>query len=151
MPADAIFTGRGCEHGGDMSLLRYFQSLPPGKAVLWCYLIWYACTVVVYFDPTPTIWLNSLGISVIVGVALLLSVGGPAARPAFTWQTFRLFFMPFAVSSFSALIKGHGFLLVFPPSLSQASLQLGACAAFLAAVGVLKRWAPPKERTHGHT
>jgi hypothetical protein len=122
-----------------MRVLGYFQGLPAGKAVLWCYLIWYLCTVVVYFDPTPTIWLNSVGISAIIGVALLLSVGGSAARPSVSWQTFRLFFMPFAVSSFSALIKGHGFVLVFPPSLTQAALQLGACAGFLAWVWGLKR------------
>lgn len=126
-----------------MRLLRYFQALSLGKMVLWCYLIWYVCTVIAYFDPTPAIWLNSVGISVIVGVALLLSVGGQAAA---SWQTFRLFFMPFAVSSFAALIKGHGFLLVFPPSLAQASLQLGACAVFLSAVGLLKRLAPSTPR-----
>lgn len=126
-----------------MSLLRYFQSLPLGKAVLWCYLIWYVCTVVTYFDPAPAIWLNSVGISAIIGVALLLSVGGRATP---SWQTFRLFFMPFAVSSFAALIKGHGFFLVFPPSWSQAAVQLGACAAFLAFVWALKRLAPLNRR-----
>lgn len=119
-----------------MRLLRYFGSLTVGKMVLWCYLIWYVCTVARYFDPAPAIWLNSIGISVIVGVALLLSVGGQVSA---SWQTFRLFFMPFAVSSFSALIKGHGFLLVFPPSFAQAAWQLGACAVFLALVGALKR------------
>lgn len=120
-----------------MRLIRYFQTLPAGKAVLWCYLIWYLCTVAAYFDPSPAIWLNSLGISAIIGVALLLSVGGGVSGFAASWQTFRLFFMPFAVSSFSALIKGRGFLLVFPPSLAQLALQLGLCAAFLLAV----RWA----------
>lgn len=126
-----------------MRLLRYFQSLSLGKTVLWCYLIWYLCTVVTYFDAAPAIWLNSVGISIIVGVALLLSVGG---RVTASWQTFRLFFMPFAVSSFAALIKGRGFFLVFPPSVAQASLQLGACAGFLAAVWMLKRLAPPTPR-----
>lgn len=122
-----------------MRLLRYLQSLSLGKTVLWCYLIWWVCTVVTCFDPAPSIWLNSVGISVIVGVALLLSVGGRATP---SWQTFRLFFMPFAVSSFAALIKGHGFVLVFPPSLAQAGLQLGACGVFLVLVWMLKRLAP---------
>lgn len=122
-----------------MSVIRYFQTLPAGKAVLWCYLIWYLCTVVSYFDPSPAIWLNSLGISAIIGVALLLSVGGSGARFTASWQTFRLFFMPFAVSSFSALIKGRGFLLIFPPSPAQLALQLGLCAAFLLAVWWARR------------
>jgi hypothetical protein len=122
-----------------MRPLRYLQGLPAGKATLWCYLIWYLCTVVRYFDSTPAIWLNSVGISLVVGVALFLSVGGQVARDAASWQTFRLFFMPFAVSSFSALIKGHGFILVFPPSLLQVAMQLGACATFLTLLFAIKR------------
>ena len=127
-----------------MRLLRYFQGLPAGKATLWCYLIWYLCTVVRYFDPSPGIWLNSVGISLVVGVALFLSVGGKVSRAAISWQTFRLFFMPFAVSSFSALIKGRGFILVFPPSLAQAGMQIGACAAFLVLAGIARKSAGGK-------
>ena len=122
-----------------MRLLRYLKDLPAGIATLWCYLIWYLCTVIRYFDASPGIWLNSVGISLIIGVALLLSIGGKAPGGAVSWQTFRLFFMPFAVSSFSALIKGHGFILVFPPSLVQAGLQLGACGAFLVLVFAVKK------------
>ncbi|XHS76840.1 hypothetical protein ACFJGW_13995 [Burkholderiaceae bacterium UC74_6] len=118
---------------------NYFARLSAGKIVLWCYLIWYLCTVAKHFDPSPAIWLNSLGISVVVGIALLLSVGSAAAKAADPWQTFRLFFMPFAVSSFSSLIKGHGFILVFPPSVAEAAAQLGACALFLLAVFTIKR------------
>ena len=119
-------------------LLQYVRDLSVGKLVLWCYLIWYLCTVSRYFDPNPRIWLNSLGISGIVGVALLLSVGGKLSRPEVSWQTFRLFFMPFAVSSFSALIKGRGFFLVFPPSLSQIATQLAACGASVLMVSAIK-------------
>lgn len=97
----------------DIGIIQYFARLSPGKVVLWCYLIWYLSTVAEYFDPAPSIWLNSLGISLVIGVALLLSVGGRSPVFADSWQTFRLFFMPFAVSSFSALIKGRGFFLVF--------------------------------------
>ena len=126
-------------HGVDF--MRYFARLSAGRITLWCYLIWYLSTVFRYFDPAPAVWLNSLGISLVVGIALLLSVerAGPGARDP--WQTFRLFFMPFAVSSFSALIKGHGFLLVFPPSAAEAGLQLGACAAFVLTVLAIKRFA----------
>lgn len=123
-----------------MNVLQYLARLSVGKVALWCYLIWYLSSVLRYFDPAPAIWLNSLGISLVVGIALLLSVN--SARPfADPWQTFRLFFMPFAVSSFSALIKEQGFFLVFPPSVAHASMQLGLCAAFVLAVLIIKRFA----------
>jgi hypothetical protein len=80
-----------------------------------------------------------------VGIALILSVRAKDAPSMDQWQTFRLFFMPFAVSSFSALIKGHGFVLVFPPSLAQCIAQLGACAVFVLFVFALKQLA----RSHG--
>lgn len=124
-----------------ISLIQYFAGLSAGKVALWCYLIWYLATVIRYFDPAPTIWLNSLGISLVVGIALLLSVNRADGKSAGPWQTFRLFFMPFAVSSFSALIKGHGFILVFPPSAAEVGIQLGSCAAFILAVLALKRLA----------
>jgi hypothetical protein len=125
------------------SVIQYLAQLSAGKVALWCYFIWYLSTIFRYFDPAPTIWLNSLGISFVVGIALLLSVNGSSPRLKFAdpWQTFRLFFMPFAVSSFSALIKGHGFLLVFPPSAAEVGLQLSFCAAFGLAVLAIKRFA----------
>lgn len=113
--------------------------LPPGKIALWCYLIWYLVTVYRYFDPSPSIWLNSLGISAVVGTALLLSVGGSIRPSADPWQTFRLFFMPFAVSSFSSLIKGRGFLLILPPNAAELAVAAGSCALFVLAVTVVKR------------
>jgi hypothetical protein len=60
-------------------LVTYFSRLSNGKLVLWCYLVWYLNTVARHFDPSPAIWLNSLGISAVIGVALMLSVGGDAA------------------------------------------------------------------------
>ena len=83
--------------------------------MLWCFLLWYLATVIHHFDATPAIWLNALGISALIGVALYLSVREPGKPPPDRWTTFRLFLMPFCVSSFSQLIKGNGFVLVFPP------------------------------------
>jgi hypothetical protein len=83
-------------------LYRYFAMIKPGKLVLWCYLIWYFVTLYYHFDASPTLWINSLGISAVIGTALMLSVSQVAAG---FWQTFRLYWMPFAVSSFAALIK----------------------------------------------
>ena len=120
-------------------LHRYLVSLSAGKTALWCYLIWYLVTVVNYFDPSPAIWLNALGISGVIGVALLLSIGKSNIRKADRWQTFRLFFMPFAVSSFSSLIKSHGFILVFPPRLPELVVAVSLCAALVLSVFILKR------------
>lgn len=122
-----------------VSLLRYFATLATGKIILWCYLIWYLVTVFHHFDASPAIWLNSLGISAVIGFALLLSVGGGGTRGADPWQTFRLFLMPFCVSSFSSLIKGKGFILILPPTLEEQGISLGTCAAVAGIVLVLKR------------
>jgi hypothetical protein len=122
--------------------LRYIANLTAGKIVLWCFLLWYLATVIHHFDPAPAIWLNALGISGIIGVALYLSVREPGKSPPDRWTVVRLFLMPFCVSSFSQLIKGRGFVLVFPPDLHEIGVSLAACAAFVTAVLIVKRWAP---------
>jgi hypothetical protein len=119
--------------------VRYLATLPAGKVTLWCFLIWYLSTVIHHFDPTPAIWLNALGISAIIGVALYLSVQEPGKPPPDRWTTLRLFLMPFCVSSFSQLIKGKGFVLVFPPDLRELAVSLAACASFVIAVLLLRR------------
>jgi hypothetical protein len=125
-----------------MSGVRYVSQLAPGKIALWCFLIWYAATVVRHFDPAPSIWLNALGISAIVGVALYLSVREPGKPSPDRWTVLRLFLMPFCVSSFSQLIKGRGFVLVFPPDARELAISAGACAAFVLVVLLLKRLNP---------
>ena len=119
--------------------LKYLSELTPGKVALWCYLIWYLVTVVAHFDASPAIWLSSLGISAVVGVALLLSVRSEATTSSSRWQTFRLFLMPFCVSSFSALIKGQGYILVLPSRPSELIISIALCAAFALFVYGLKR------------
>jgi hypothetical protein len=121
--------------------VRYFTNLSAGKIVLWCFLLWYLATVIHHFDPTPSIWLNALGISAIIGVALYLSVREPGKAPPDRWTVLRLFLMPFCVSSFSQLIKGKGFVLVFPPDVHEVAISLAACAAFVIVVLVIKRTA----------
>jgi hypothetical protein len=121
-------------------MLRYFSRLTAGKIALWCYLIWYLLTVANHFDPSPSIWLNSIGISVVIGIALVLSVNSSSVRTE-RWQTMRLFLMPFCVSSFSALIKDRDFVLIFPPTLTENAIALGACAAFVGVVALIKRFA----------
>ena len=118
--------------------MRYFANLAPGKIALWCFLIWYLATVIHHFDATPAIWLNALGISAIIGVALYLSVREPGKPPPDNWTTLRLFLMPFCVSSFSSLIKGKGFVLIFPPSLHENAIALAACALFVVFVVIAR-------------
>jgi len=119
-----------------LPMIRYLVNLPKGKMVLWCYLLWYVVTVAFHFDPSPQIWLNSVGISAVIGIALMLSVArGPAPD---RWQTFRLFAMPFCVSSFSSLIKGQGFVLIIPPRAVELAAAVLACACFIALVGFVK-------------
>lgn len=102
--------------------LRYLSDLTPGKIMLWCYFIWYLVTVAAHFDPSLRLWLSSLGVPV----------------SSNRWQTFRLFLMPFCVSSFSALIKGHGHVLVLPARPLELGLSVSLCAIFVLFVLGLK-------------
>jgi hypothetical protein len=109
--------------------------------VLWCYLIWYLCTLVLYFDPAPALWFNSLGISALIGSGLLLSVGQRPSK-ANAWQTLRLYLMPFGVPSFAALIKGKGFYLIVPTRLAEALLCVGSCLSFVGLNLLLRAFNP---------
>ncbi|BAU13322.1 hypothetical protein LEP3755_38610 [Leptolyngbya sp. NIES-3755] len=116
-------------------LIDYLYHIKPGKAILWCYLIWYLVTVYFYFDPSPKIWINSIGISAVIGTALLLSV---SAQGRDFWQVFRLFLMPFCVSSFSALIKGQNFFIVISPRIEETIVAVALCGLFLCTIAVIK-------------
>jgi hypothetical protein len=115
------------------NLFNYFGSLRTGKIVLWCYLIWYMVMVAIYFDSRPSLWINSIGISVIIGAALILSVipvGG--IRTMEKWTVARLFMMPFCVSSYAALIKDQGFIVIFSPKFAENATAAITCAIFVA-------------------
>lgn len=121
-----------------VGIFNYFAHLKPGKLILWYYLIWYFTTVYFRFDANPKIWINALGISVVIGIALTLSVGNGQSLMANPWQTFRLFWMPFAVSSFSSLIKGQGYFVIFSPHLFESLVSISACLLFTLVVWALK-------------
>ncbi len=123
-------------------LLCYFANLSMGRVVLWCYAVWYVVNVALHFDVRLRLWLTSLGLSGIIGIALLLSTRTNGAKQD-GWVTFRLFLMPFCVSSFAALVKDADYILVFPPTLRENGIGFGAIAAFLAAVTLLRRRARP--------
>jgi hypothetical protein len=117
---------------------QYFRNIKLDKMVLWCYLIWYFSVVYLYFDPAPKIWINSLGICAVIGTGLMLSVSSSKGSKRDHWQTFRLYLMPFCVSSFSALIKGHGFVVLFSPKIEENIIMMLCCAAFLCFVFIVK-------------
>ncbi|MDN4501749.1 hypothetical protein QX776_05020 [Alteromonadaceae bacterium BrNp21-10] len=95
-------------------------------------------TLFFYFDPAIKIWLNSLGISLVIGIALMLSVSKSKEAPTDYWQTFRLFMMPFCVSSFSSLIKDQGYILILPPKVEEQAVSVGACVLFIALIYSIK-------------
>ena len=126
------------------SIIRYLIQIKIDKIILWCYAIWYGVMVCFYFDPSPKIWLNALGISAVIGTGLMLSVSSTTSD---RWQVMRLYLMPFCVSSFSALIKDAGFLVVIPPKLRETVVALFCCGLFLAIVYLIKYCAPGKIRS----
>src|SRR5689334_330815 len=122
-------------------LFRYLKNLTAGRLTLWCYFIWYCVVLVRYFDASPRLWLTSLGLAGIIGTALYLSTTATDqnnVRLGF-WKVARLFMMPFFVSSFSALVKGRGFILVFSPNPAEILIGLGCCAALCLIVWTVKR------------
>ena len=129
-----------------MNLRRYLATLSTGRLILWCYFIWYVVVLVKYFDPSPQLWLTSLGLSAIIGFALFLSTAGSGTSKVKLdrWQLFRLFLMPFCVSSFAALVKGKKFILIFSPDPNETLLAVALCSALCLTVSILKKLNRPR-------
>ncbi len=119
-------------------LIQYLHDIKLDKAVLWCYFIWYITVVCFYFDPSPKIWINSIGISAVVGTGLVLSVSSERGVPRDYWQTFRLYLMPFCVSSFSALIKERGFIVFISPKITETIVSVISCITFFLVIFTIK-------------
>jgi hypothetical protein len=122
-------------------LIRYLTRLSMGRLILWCYFIWYLVVLARYFDPNPRLWLTSIGLALIVGFALYISTAQSGSKQVKLepWQVFRLFLMPFCVSSFAALVKGRGFVLIFSPKPGELLTAVALCAALCGTVFALKR------------
>lgn len=105
----------------------YFARLSVPKLVLWCYLAWYVAIVARYFEPAPLLWLSSVGIAALIGIGLVFATRVPG-QGMDRWTVFRLFLFPFCVSSYSALIKGKGFILLFPTEKGPLLTGMAACA-----------------------
>ena len=110
--------------------LHYLADLSAGRFMLWCYFVWYLVVLVRYFDPRPGLWVTSLGLSGIIGAALVVNttVSGRTRVRLEPWPTFRLFVIPFCVSSFAALVKDRGFVLIFSPDWREFAIAMAACA-----------------------
>jgi hypothetical protein len=122
-------------------IVRYLRNLSAGRLVLWCYFIWYLVVLVRYFDPSPQIWATSFGLCAIIGFALYINTtrSGPARLSIGFWPTVRLFMMPLCVSSFAALVKGRGFVLIFSPDPWEIAAAVGLCAGLVVASALAKR------------
>ena len=85
--------------------------------------------------------LFALGLSGIIGVARWISTSSSSSGTTRLdrWQVLRLFLMPFCVSSFAALVKDQGYVLVFAPSLALNAAGFAAVAVFVAGVTRLRR------------
>lgn len=79
-----------------------------------------------------------MGISAVIGTALLLSVYSSKTGKRDPWQTFRLYLMPFCVSSFSALIKDQGFIVFVSPNIKENTTAVLCCVLFLLAILIIK-------------
>jgi hypothetical protein len=128
-------------------MLRYLRGLTIGRLILWCYFIWYLVVLVRYFDPNPRLWATSFGLCLIVGFALYVNTAhsGPRRIHLGFWPVVRLFMMPLCVSSFSALVKGRGFFLIFSPNPWEVGVAVAICAGLCAATLLAKRTAPASE------
>jgi len=118
-------------------LIQYLYEIKLDKAILWCYLIWYVIVVCFHFDSSVKIWINSIGISAVIGTGLMLSVSSTKGERD-RWQAFRLYLMPFCVSSFSALIKEEGFIVFISPNIQETIVSGSCCVLFLVVILVVK-------------
>jgi len=129
-----------------LSLGRYLANLTTGRVILWCYAIWYCVHVTKHFDASPRLWLTSTGLSAIIGTALVISTRSSSRGKTELdgWQIFRLYLMPFCVSSFAALVKDARYFLVFSSRLNENLIGVGLIGAFLLVTFTLKKSAPAR-------
>jgi hypothetical protein len=133
-------------------MLGYLRELSLPRYVLWCYLIWWFGVAIPYFEPNVSLWSTSVGMSAIIGTGLYLSTAhaGAVRTTLSRWTVARLYMMPFCVSSFAALIKGRGFVLVFHPDWAGNAWPLAACALLGAsALGARRLAASERARVEG--
>jgi len=73
-----------------MRLIHHFACMSLSQLLLWLVLVWYLVMVALHFEASPRLWLNALGMSLIVGSVLLLSVRQLGSAVREFWRVFRL-------------------------------------------------------------
>jgi hypothetical protein len=121
------------------TVISYFKNIATQKIILWCYLIWYLTIITIYFEPSLKLWASSVGISFIIGFALILSTSQQGTKQDI-WIKIRLFLFPFCVSSYSATIKDYDFILLFPSNLFHLLISVANCLLFLFPIWCIKRF-----------
>ncbi len=125
------------------TVLSYFKNIESQKIILWCYLIWYFTIITIYFELSLKLWASSVGISFIIGFALILSTSQQDTKQDI-WIKIRLFLFPFCVSSYSATIKDYDFILLFPSNLFHLLISVVNCLLFLFPIWCIKRFYKPE-------
>ncbi|MBI4624655.1 MAG: hypothetical protein HY736_15730 [Verrucomicrobia bacterium] len=127
-----------------MKLVRYLANLDRRRFTLWSAFLWYAAIAIRHADGDYAAWLRSLGIAAIVGSILMLNATPPNGRwrNLEFWPAFRLFLIPFCVSSFASLAKGRDFFLIFPLNATDNLVAAGVIALFASAVAVARALSP---------
>lgn len=120
------------------SIVKYVLKMKTPKIILWCYLIWYFSIISFYFDSSIRLWASSIGISLIIGFALILSTSQQGIKQD-KWVKFRLFLFPFCVSSYSSIIKGHDFILLFPNNKTTFLISAMNCLLFVILIWSIKK------------
>jgi hypothetical protein len=120
------------------SIVKYVLKMKTPKKILWCYLIWYFSIISFYFESSIKLWASSIGISLIIGFALILSTTQQGIKQD-KWVKFRLFLFPFCVSSYSAIIKGHDFILLFPNNKIHFLISAMNCLLFVILIWSIKK------------
>ena len=126
------------------TFLNYFKNVTNQKIILWCYLVWYVTIISIYFETSLKLWASSVGISFIIGFALILSTTQQGIKQNI-WVKVRLFLFPFCVSSYSATIKDYDFILLFPSNVFHLLISIFNCLLFLVLVWCIKSFYKPKE------
>ena len=122
---------------GPTRIICYLARLTTARIVLWCYFLWYVVAAAHHFESTPRLWLTSFGLAIVIGIALVLNTASNQGSPrewvrANRWAAFRFFLTPFCVSSFAALVKGKGFILIVSPRPREVAEGILVCASFVA-------------------
>lgn len=118
-------------------IAKYVLKLKIQMIILWCYLIWYFTIMSIYFESSLKLWASALGISLIIGFALVLSTNQQGDKQN-KWIKFRLFLFPFCVSSYSSTIKNHDFILLFPNNKIHLFFGIINCLLFVISIWVIR-------------